>query len=490
MRPMWGVSGIRARSYLLAALAFAALLSPAHGQLIERDVPILMTADELQFDDELGIATAKGNVEISQNDRVLLADLVSYNQRDDVVSASGNVILLEPTGEVLFAEFAELTGDMREGFLRGFRMLLEDNSRLAAVSAQRRGGVETQLNRGIYSACRDCVGFDGEPLWNVRASSVTHNQERREVVYRNATLEVLGVPIAYTPYLSHPDPTVKRETGFLTPTFGNSSDLGPSITAPYFWAISRDKDLTLNPVLYAENFPLISAEYRQAFADGELRALVSGVYDNTNSERERGRGHIDAEVRFDINEYWRWGTNIKVATDDTYLNRFGFEDNDTLTSRAFIERFEERNYAVAETIFFQGLRAEDDQDEIPFVLPKIDYNFVGDADDYGAFLTLDANVQQLTRKEGTSSQRLSLLSGWHLPHISSIGVVTNVSATLQTDLYNVADVRVPSGDTETYNWSRLSTARARAINRFGSNSFSTSPVELILYTTPWFPVPT
>ena len=40
-----------------------------------------------------------------------------------------------------FAEFAELTGDMREGFLRGFRMLLEDNSRLAAVSAQRRGGV-------------------------------------------------------------------------------------------------------------------------------------------------------------------------------------------------------------------------------------------------------------------------------------------------------------------------------------------------------------
>ncbi len=449
MRPMWGVSGIRARSYLLAALAFAALLSPAHGQLIERDVPILMTADELQFDDELGIATAKGNVEISQNDRVLLADLVSYNQRDDVVSASGNVILLEPTGEVLFAEFAELTGDMREGFLRGFRMLLEDNSRLAAVSAQRRGGVETQLNRGIYSACRDCVGFDGEPLWNVRASSVTHNQERREVVYRNATLEVLGVPIAYTPYLSHPDPTVKRETGFLTPTFGNSSDLGPSITAPYFWAISRDKDLTLNPVLYAENFPLISAEYRQAFADGELRALVSGVYDNTNSERERGRGHIDAEARFDINEYWRWGTNIKVATDDTYLNRFGFEDNDTLTSRAFIERFEERNYAVAETIFFQGLRAEDDQDEIPIVLPKIDYNFVGDADDYGAFLTLDANVQQLTRKEGTSSQRLSLLSGWHLPHISSIGVVTNVSATLQTDLYNVADVRVPSGDTET-----------------------------------------
>jgi LPS-assembly protein len=426
-----------------------ALPTLAYSQSFERDVPVLMTADELLFDDELGIATAKGNVEISQSGRVLLADTVSYNQRDDVVSASGNVILLEPTGEVLFAEFAELSDDMREGFLRGFSMLLEDNSRLAAVSAQRRGGVETQLNRGIFSSCRDCVGFDGEPLWTIRAATVTHNQERREVVYRDATLEVLGVPIAYTPYLSHPDPTVKRKSGFLAPTFGNSSELGASLTTPYFWAISRDKDLTLSPVLYLENYPLLVGEYRQAFGDGELRALLSGVYDNTNSDRERSRGHIDAEARFDIDENWRWGTNIKLSSDDTYLERFGFEDNDTLTSRAFIERFEERNYAVAETIFFQGLRAEDDQDTIPFVLPKVDYNFVGEPGDHGAFMTLDANFQALTRNEGASSQRLSLFGGWHLPHTSSIGIVTNLSATLQTDLYNVADVRVPSGDTET-----------------------------------------
>jgi lipopolysaccharide export system protein LptA len=69
-----------------------ALPTLAYSQSFERDVPVLMTADELLFDDELGIATAKGNVEISQSGRVLLADTVSYNQRDDVVSASGNVI--------------------------------------------------------------------------------------------------------------------------------------------------------------------------------------------------------------------------------------------------------------------------------------------------------------------------------------------------------------------------------------------------------------
>jgi len=206
MRPWRDISVWPLRIIMFAAAVALALPDLAHAQMPESDAPILMTADELSFDDDLGIATAKGNVEISQNERILLADMVTYNQRDDVVTASGNVILVEPTGEVLFAEYAELTDDMREGFLRGFSMLLADNSRLAAVSAQRRGGVETRLNQAIYSACRDCIGFNGEPLWNLKAAEVTHYQDRREIVYRHARLELLGVPIAYTPYLSHPIP--------------------------------------------------------------------------------------------------------------------------------------------------------------------------------------------------------------------------------------------------------------------------------------------
>ncbi|MCZ6454345.1 MAG: LPS assembly protein LptD [Alphaproteobacteria bacterium] len=449
MRAWRGAMVFPLRSIILAAVFVLALPIVAHGQRFERDVPILMTADELQFDDELGIATAKGNVEISQGERVLLADMVIYNQRDDVVTASGNVILVEPTGEVLFAEFAELTDDMREGFLRGFRMLLEDNSRLAAVSAQRRGGVETRLNQAIYSACRDCVGFDGEPLWNIKAAKVTHNQESHEVVYRDATVELLGIPVAYTPFLSHPDPTVKRKTGLLTPTFGGSSSLGSSIRLPYFWAISRDKDLTFDPIIYASNYPLITGEYRQSFGNGELRGRLSAIFDTTDSSNKRGRGHIDAEARFVINDDWRWGTNVKLASDDTYLSRYGFTGKDTLTSRAFIERFGSRTYAAAEGIYFQGLRQEDRQEEIPLVLPKIDYNFVSDPGKHGAYTTFDANFQSLGRDEGTSSQRISLTGGWHFPYVSNIGTVTTLNATLQTDIYNVADVAVPSGGTET-----------------------------------------
>ena len=154
------------RALWIAMGLFAVVVSgpAAFGQQVDSEQPVLMTADDLSFDEDLGTATARGNVEIVQGERILNADAVTYNQRDDIVTATGNVVLLEPTGEVLFAEFAELTSDMREGFLRGFRMLLNDDSRLASVSAQRRGGVETELTRAVYSPCRNCLGFDDEPL--------------------------------------------------------------------------------------------------------------------------------------------------------------------------------------------------------------------------------------------------------------------------------------------------------------------------------------
>lgn len=434
----------------ISCVMFASALSwvassSATAQVIEPDVPVLMTADQLNFDEDLGVATASGNVEIVQGERILNADAVSYNQRDDVVTASGNVVLLEPTGEVLFAEYAELTDDMREGFLRGFRMLLTDDSRLAAVSAQRRGGVETELTRAAYSPCVNCTGFGEEPLWQVKARRVLHDAEAREVVYRDATLELLGLPVLYTPYLSHPDPSVKRKTGFLTPTFGVSSLLGSSVQVPYFWAIDRDKDLTFDPILSTDGLPVITGEYRQRFADGEHYTRLSGTRDDALADQTRFRGHIDSESRFSINDLWRWGLDVKLASDDTYQQRYGFENPDTLTNHLYVEGFGSRSYAVGEAYYFQGLREEDEQAESPFVAPKFDYNFVSEPNSFGGMTTMDANFQALTREEGATSQRVSITPGWEISHTDSLGTITSFRTSLQTDLYNTHDVPTPSG---------------------------------------------
>lgn len=438
---------MRIQNLAIALPLFVALLfgAAAHGQSVETDQPVLMTADDLAFDEDLGTATARGNVEIIQGDRVLRADAVTYNQRDDIVTATGNVVLLEPSGDVLFAEFAELTADMREGFLRGFRMLLNDDSRLASVSAQRRGGVETELTRAVYSPCRDCTGFDDEPLWQVKARRVTHNAEEQEVVYRDAIIEFLGIPVAYTPFLTHPDPTVERKSGFLTPTFGVSNILGSSIQTPYFWAIAEDRDLTFDPILSTEQLPVLSGEYRQRFADGEHQTRLSMTSDDSQTGQSRLRGHIESSSKFSIDDVWRWGADVNAASDDTYLQRYGFSGADTLTSRLFVEGFGRRTFASANAYYFQGLREEDEQDKIPLVAPNLDYNFVGDPNSFGGITTLDANVRALTREEGASSQRISLTPGWQISHTDDLGSITSFRASAQTSLYNASDVGTSNG---------------------------------------------
>src|SRR6266481_589971 len=128
-----------------------------------RNAPVVFQADEVQYDEQLGLTVAKGHVEISQGGEILLADTVSYNQRTDTVTASGHVSLLSPTGEIAFADFVELTNRFEDGFLQNVRRLLADRSRLAANAARRVNGNRFELRRGIYSPCDLCKNDPSAP---------------------------------------------------------------------------------------------------------------------------------------------------------------------------------------------------------------------------------------------------------------------------------------------------------------------------------------
>ena len=118
-----------------------------------------------------------------------------------------------------------LSGDLREGVAEQLRARLVDNSLLAAEGGRRTGGVRTDLDRAVFP-CPLCPDSDAPPLWRLKARRVIHDQEKQDITYRHAFFELYGVPIAYLPYFTHPDPTVERRSGFLAPSFGNDSILG------------------------------------------------------------------------------------------------------------------------------------------------------------------------------------------------------------------------------------------------------------------------
>ena len=278
------------------------------------------------------------------------------------------------------------------------------------------------------------------PLWQVKAIRVIHDKEQRTIEYRDAWLEVAGIPVAYTPYLSHPDPTVKRESGFLTPSVGNSSDLGFLLSTPYFWAIDRQSDLRVTPTLTSSEGPVLAARYRRKFMQGELETEASLTIDSNDDVL----GHIDAEGRFDIDDTWRWGFDAKRTAEDTYQRRYGFEADNVLTSRLFAEGFRRRNYFKIEGQTYQDLRNGADENDSPYAIPMMEYSHRGDPGRHGAYTTLDADMVALTRPDGADTRRLSLVGGWHLPYIGPMGDIYNLSATLQTDAYHVNDF-VPDG---------------------------------------------
>ncbi|MFO1061311.1 MAG: LPS assembly protein LptD [Dongiaceae bacterium] len=408
----------------------------------KRDAPVLINADQITYDQQLGIVVASGNVEVAQGDQVLHADNLGYNQKTKVVTASGHVSLLDPSGNVAFADYMELTDDLKEGVIRDIKVLLSDRSRLAANSAVRTSGNHTVFTRGVFSPCALCATDPMRPpLWQITARKAIRDEEAQRISYEDAWLEIYGVPIAYLPVFSHPDVGAKRQSGFLPASFGRSTQLGFVVQPVYYWATSDSSDITLSPIITTKKGAVFDGQYRQRFVDGYFQADGSATYTSRNDDASGGekvmRGHLFAAGRYDIDENWRSGLDVNFASDKDYLRLYNFTSARTLTTRAFAEGFYGRSYALAESMWFQGTRDQDNNKQSPIVAPALSYSYVGEPGRYGSYLTFDASTAVLTRISGRDDRRISLQGGWTLPYTSPAGDVYTLTASLRGDLYSI-----------------------------------------------------
>jgi LPS-assembly protein len=399
--------------------------------------PLLFTADEVQYDQDLGVTVAKGNVEISSSDQILLADTVTYNQRTDTVTATGHVSLMQPTGDIMFADFMELHDNLRDGFIKDIRILLSDHSRMAGNTARRTDGTRTELRRGVYSPCELCQDDPSHPpVWQIKASRIVDDKDKETVEYYNATMEIDGIPVFYTPYLSHPDPSVKRASGFLPPSVGAGNNLGYHVKIPYFWAIGNDKDLTFRPLITSGAGVVFDQEYRQAFDYGKLD--IDGSVEAGGAQVQTGplaitngtdsptpiRGHINGTGIFDLNNNWRTGFDIQRESDQAYLLKYNLPQPSTynyLTSHVYAENFGPRSYGNISAYSFQSLNPSVGDGIQPIVLPLANYDWTSEPDKIGGRLSLNGDLLNLERHAGPEIRRMSGGTQWRLPFNGPIG---------------------------------------------------------------------
>lgn len=430
---------------VVAATAFpaAAQLRLSHGTRQNRNAPIVVRADQIEYDQDLALTVARGHVEISQNGEVLLADAVTYNQRTDTITASGNVSLSQPTGEILFADYMELRQSMNDGFAKDVRMLLADRSRLAANTARLTNGNRIELRRAVFSPCDLCrKDPSAPPGWQLQAREIDDDREFKQVEFRDATMQIDGWPVFYTPYISAPDPTVRRASGFLPPSFGSSNTVGAHVTIPYFLVLGPDKDLTVAPRFTTKAGPLLAGEYEERFGNGMIDALGSINFSNPDEISGSGkqlRGNINAHSEFDLNDDWRTGLDLQRVSDQTYLLEFGF-GNPLLNaeiSHGYIQGFGARSSTDVDTYAFQPLLPGLGVSTQPIVLPVINRDWQSEPDKFGGRWNLNANLLNIVRAEGTQTKRLSLGSEWERSFRDGIGGQYLFSASLRGDGYAV-----------------------------------------------------
>ena len=157
------------------------------------------------------------------------------------------------------------------------------------------------------------------------------------------------------------------------------------------------------------------------------------------------RWHVRGAGQWRHDDVWRYGFDLHRSSDKGYLSRYGLDNGDTLTSDLYIEGFDGRSSASAFGYAFQGLRQQDDSDEIPVVAPVLDYRLATDPDENGSFFTFDANALALSRHEGVNSKRVSLAGGWERPLLTDGGHLFTLGTSLRGDAYIVDYVPVDGG---------------------------------------------
>jgi LPS-assembly protein len=406
-------------------------------------------------------------VEIDHNGRIVTANSIVYNQEADTVVASGNVVMMAPDGTVVFTPRVTLTNEMKDGVLNGFRALIGKNGRFAAAQATRKAGDKTTMERAVFTSCKIC-NKPGQrtPLWQIKAYHVIWDEKDHKIVYRDAVLDAFGIPIAYTPYFSQSDPTVKRQTGILPPDIGSSSTLGSFIKLPFYISLNDSRDMTIQPILSTEGGQVLEGEYRERWNNGGMwmQATVAHNPDGGLTGKKdqiyssffgSGRTHIGNS------NVWRFGFDAQLSSNPTYLERYSlYNKDDQLFNDLFIEGISGRSRFAITGYFFQSLVGKCpvlasttppvcatstisplyiQASQIPIVLPLIEYTYIPERPILGGDFRFDLSTVSLERDSGPDDQRMTAEMRWQLPLVTNNGQLITIRADARGDLYRTTN---------------------------------------------------
>jgi len=361
-----------------------------------------VNGEDITYDDNKKIIYSQNQTIITDVDKNrIVVDMFNYLTLKNMFFSKGEIEVTDKrTNQYLFSE---IYIDEKNKKIVGsdIKSLLNDNAlkdnkknqpRFYANSATITEKL-TVFEKGVFTSCKKREGKKCPP-WAIRAEKIQHDNAKKTIYYSNAVMKIYDFPVFYFPKFFHPDPTVKRQSGFLFPRFSNNSMVGSGTTVPYFWALSKDSDMTITPKLYAKENILLLNEYRQAFYGADLivdTSYTKGYKKNSDKKLPGSRSHFFAKYiqNFaDTDEYFNdLEINIQRVSNPTYLEVHEINtdlvdyENSILESNINYEFEDDRNFIGFSASVYEDLK-KTDRSRYEYLLPNMSYerNIFADED--------------------------------------------------------------------------------------------------------------
>lgn len=306
--------------------------------------PANVSADQLVFDAPRSTIIARGGVVMLYQGYELHADSLTFNQNTQEMLAVGNVLMIDPAGNRYVSDRMEVTAGMKEAILDSMRLTTTDGATITARQANYAAELRTILTEATYSPCGLCIDEKGRKIgWKVRSARMIFDKSNASITFEGPSLELLGVPVAWIPWLWLPDPSQPRAQGIRLPSVSSSAERGFGVTVPYFVPVGDDSDLLFSPMLMSRQGLLVAVDYTHRFTGlGEITVGGSAVYQldpgafgHVNVPPADWRGALQTTGRFTPTPEWTVGWSATAFTDHAYLPDYDLDDGDNTVNELY-----------------------------------------------------------------------------------------------------------------------------------------------------------
>ena len=448
--------------YFILLLSIFALFNFNDLKAQQKDI-YTFSANKLTYSQDDNIIEATGNVVAkNQEGKQISSDKIIYNKKTQQLSTFGNSKFTDEKGGTLFAEsfeynlekkiisaekkvkfidkekntyyFSKLNADDKFDEIIGFdinadlnKQNLKSGDKFNEFIEPRFSGKSASIKNNItivkdarFTTCKKTNETDGCAYWNLNAGELIHDKEQKKITYKNASLDLNNVPVLYLPYFAHPDPTVKRESGFLPPTLANlGGDIGSTIKIPYFYPVSQSADFTVSPVYYFKQHPLLLGEYREKFKNGDISlegGFTQGYKEVTTTKTDGSRHHLYGNLNLIFSDKILDQTilNAKVqqvnnptylrvnkinSTNDGFKKNLIKEDDTKLTNEINLNSFGKTENLNIKAATYRDISVTKNSDQYSYLLPELSYS------KYNLFNDNNLSLNSIFKSQNTNTNQ-------------------------------------------------------------------------------------